>query len=399
MIEFSPPDITDKEIQAVTGALKSGWITTGERTKTFEKELSTYYNTNKSVCLNSATAALELALYVLGIGEGDEVITSAYTYTSSASVIVHTGAKSVLVDTEKDSYFMDLEALSRAINKKTKVIIPVDIAGIPANFNEIMKVIESKKGLFKAENKIQEKIGRVMILSDSAHSIGSTYKNQKTGTLADFTAFSFHAVKNLTTAEGGSLTWNKNLSEFDEYIYKELQLLSLHGQNKDSLSKMKKGVWEYDIIYPGYKCNMTDLMASIGLVQLDRYESLLKRRREIVDLYNSIFNNTKVEPIRHVSDNYTSSYHLYLTRIKGISEEERNEIIIKMAKRNISTNVHYKPLPMFSAYKNLGFNINDYPNAYNQYINEITLPLHTKLTNKDVELVAKTLLEIVNEGK
>ena len=388
-IPFSPPDITDEEINNVVEALKSGWITTGPKTKEFERRIAEYCNTDKAVCLNSNTACQELVLRLLGVGPGDEVITSAYTYTASASVIDHVGAKIVLVDTAKDSYEMDYDALEKAITEKTKVIIPVDIAGVMCDYDRIFEIVERKKDLFKASNDIQKLYNRIIVAADAAHSFGATYKGQKAGSVADFTSFSFHAVKNLTTAEGGALTW-KNVAGLDnEKIYHEFMLLSLHGQSKDALAKTKLGAWEYDIVYPAYKCNMTDIMAAIGLAQLDRYESLLKRREEIIDLYNKLLDKDKIELISHKNGNSVSSKHLMLTRVKGIDVNERNDIITKLAEVGVSSNVHYKPLPMHTAYKNLGFNIENYPNAYNQYKNEITLPLHTKLTDEDVKYICE----------
>lgn len=396
-IPFSPPDITEEEIQSVAEAMRSGWITTGPKTKEFERKIAEYCHTDKAVCLNSNTACQELVLRVLGIGPGDEVITSAYTYTASASVIEHVGAKIVLVDTQKDSYEMDYEALENAITEKTKVIIPVDIAGVMCDYDRIFEIVDRKKNLFKANNQIQEKYGRIIVAADAAHSFGANYKGKVSGSVADFTSFSFHAVKNLTTAEGGAVTW-KNVEGIDnEVLYKEFMLWSLHGQSKDALAKTKLGAWEYDIVYTGYKCNMTDIMAGIGLVQLDRYPKLLQRREEIIQLYNKLLNKDKVELLAHTTENGISSKHLMLTRVKGITEEQRNEIIVKLAEAGIASNVHYKPLPMHTAYKNLGFDINNYPNAYNMYHNEITLPLHTKLSNEDVEYICEEYNKILNE--
>ena len=395
-IPFSPPDITEKEIELVAEAMRSGWITTGPKTKEFERRIAEYCGTSKAVCLNSNTACQETILRVLGIGPGDEVITSAYTYTASASVINHVGAKIVLVDTQKDSYEMDYEALEKAITEKTKAIIPVDIAGVMCDYDKIFEIVERKKDLFKANNEIQEKYNRVIVCADGAHSFGATYKGKMSGNVADFTSFSFHAVKNLTTAEGGALTWKSMPGLDNEVLYKQFMLWSLHGQSKDALAKTKLGAWEYDIIYPGYKCNMTDIMAAIGLAQLDRYPSLLARRKEIVDLYNKLLNKDKVELITHETNEKLSSMHLMLTRVKGITEEKRNEIITKLAEVGVSSNVHYKPLPMHTAYKNLGFDIKDYPNAYNMYKNEITLPLHTKLSNEDVEYICSEYNRVLN---
>lgn len=394
-IEFSPPDITQLEIDEVVDTLKSGWITTGPKTKRLEQELSVFTNTDKTVCLNSATAAMELTLRLLGVGAGDEVITCAYTYTASASVIHHVGAKIVLVDCNKEDKFMDLDALENAITEKTKVIIPVDLAGKPCKYDEIFEIVERKKSLFKPNNKLQEKIGRVIVMADAAHSLGAVYKGKPSGSIADFTCFSFHAVKNFTVAEGGSVTWNRNLGLNDDEIYREFQLLSLHGQSKDALSKTKLGSWEYDIVAPNYKCNLTDIASGIGLAQLKRYPSLLKRRFEIVERYNKGFEGTRIKPFIHFEEDRKSCCHLYIVNIEGASEEDRNEIIVKMAERGISTNVHYKPLPMHTAYKNLGFDIKDYPNAYDNYKSEITLPLHTLLTDEQVDYIIENLKALV----
>ena len=394
-IEFSPPDITQLEIDEVVDTLKSGWITTGPKTKKLEQELSAFTNTDKTVCLNSATAAMELTLRLLGVGAGDEVITCAYTYTASASVIHHVGAKIVLVDCNKEDKFMDLDALENAITEKTKVIIPVDLAGKPCKYDEIFEIVERKKSLFKPNNKLQEKIGRVIVMADAAHSLGAVYKGKPSGSIADFTCFSFHAVKNFTVAEGGSVTWNRNLGLNDDEIYREFQLLSLHGQSKDALSKTKLGSWEYDIVAPNYKCNLTDIASGIGLAQLKRYPSLLKRRFEIVERYNKGFEGTRIKPFIHFEEDRKSCCHLYIVNIEGASEEDRNEIIVKMAERGIATNVHYKPLPMHTAYKNLGFDIKDYPNAFDNYKSEITLPLHTLLTDEQVDYIIENLKALV----
>ena len=394
-IEFSPPDITQLEIDEVVDTLKSGWITTGPKTKRLEQELSVFTNTDKTVCLNSATAAMELTLRVLGVGAGDEVITCAYTYSASASVIDHVGAKIILVDTNKEDKFMDLEALENAITEKTKVIIPVDLAGMPCKYDEIFEIVERKKALFKPNNKLQEKIGRVVVMADAAHSLGAEYKGKPSGSIADFTCFSFHAVKNFTVAEGGSVTWNRALGLDDDEIYREFQLLSLHGQSKDALSKTQLGSWEYDIVAPNFKCNLTDIASGIGLAQLKRYPDLLKRRFEIVERYNKGFEGTRVKPFVHFEEDKKSCCHLYIVNIEGASEEERNEIIVKMAEKGIATNVHYKPLPMHTAYKNLGFDIKDYPNAYNNYKSQITLPLHTLLTDEQVDYIIENLKALV----
>ncbi len=392
-IPFSPPDITDAEIQAVINALKSGWITTGPRTKEFEKRVAEYVGVNKAVCLNSATAAMELTLRILGVGPGDEVITSAYTYTASASIIEHVGAKIILVDTAPDSFEMDYAKLAEAITEKTKVIIPVDLAGKMCDYDTIYEIIESKKNLFRANNEIQSQFKRIIVMADAAHAFGAVRKGMKCGQVADFTCFSFHAVKNLTTAEGGAVVWRNDRGLDDEALFKQYMLYSLHGQSKDALAKTQKGAWEYDIVYPAYKCNMTDIMASIGLIQLERYEDLLNRRKEIISMYDNVFLPKGIKSLNHYGEDFTSSGHLYLARIPSIGEKERNEIIIKMAEAGIATNVHYKPLPMFTAYKNLGFDIKEYPNSYNQYVNEITLPLHTLLSDEDVQYVTANLIE------
>ena len=396
-IPFSPPDIIEDEINEVIDTLKSGWITTGPKTKELERRLSEFTTTPKTVCLNSATAALELVLRVLGIGEGDEVIVPAMTYTASCSVIYHVGAKAVIVDIQKDGHEMDYEALENAITEKTKAVIPVDLAGIPCNYDKIFEVVNAKKSLFKANSEYQEKLGRIAVVADGAHALGSVYKGVKVGAVADFTTFSFHAVKNFTTAEGGSVTWKENSNFDNEELYKEFQIYSLHGQTKDALAKTKAGSWEYDIVIPGYKCNMTDIMASIGLVQLDRYPKLLERRVELVEQYNKAFEGTRVVPLIHYADTYKSSGHLYITHIKGATYEQRGEIITKMAERGISCNVHYKPLPLLTAYSNLGFDIKDYPNAYDYFVNEVTLPLHTRLSDEDVKVIVENFKEIVAE--
>lgn len=390
-IPFSPPDITDAEIEEVIKVLKSGWITTGPRTKEFEKRIAEYVGTNKAVCLNSATAAMELTLRILGVGPGDEVITSAYTYTASASIISHVGAKIVLVDTAQDSFEMDYLKLADAITEKTKVIIPVDIAGKMCDYDAIYKVVESKKKLFKASNELQGLFNRVIVMADAAHSFGAERKGIKCGQAADFTCFSFHAVKNLTTAEGGAVVWRSDLGLNDEWLYKQFMLYSLHGQSKDALEKAQKGAWEYDILFPAYKCNMTDLMAGIGLIQLKRYGDILKRRKEIIEIYDKELLPLGIESMQHYGANFSSSGHLYLARMPGISEVERNEIIVRMAELGIACNVHFKPLPMFTAYKNLGFDIKDYPNSFNMYKNEISLPLHTLLSAEDIEYIIKKI--------
>lgn len=396
-IPFSPPDISDGEINEVIDTLKSGWITTGPKTKELERRLSEFTNTPKTVCLNSATAALELTLRVLGIGEGDEVIVPAMTYTASCSVIYHVGAKAVIVDIAKDSHEMDYDALADAITENTKAVIPVDLAGIPCDYDKIFEVVESKKHLFKARSEYQEKLGRIAVVADGAHALGSTYKGEKIGSVADFTTFSFHAVKNFTTAEGGSVTWKENENFDNEELYREYQIYSLHGQTKDALAKTKAGSWEYDIIIPGYKCNLTDIAASIGLVQLDRYPKLLERREDIISQYNKGFEGTRITALSHSSEDYKSCGHLYITHVEGATFEQRGEIIVKMAERGISCNVHYKPLPLLTAYKNLGFDIENCPNAYNYYVKEITLPLHTRLSDEDVAVIIENFKEIVEE--
>ena len=396
-IPFSPPDITEEEINEVADALRSGWITTGPRTKQLEAQIASYVGTEKCVCLNSQTACAEMALRLLGIGEGDEVITSAYTYTASASVIDHVGAKIVMIDTQNDSLEMDYDALENAITAKTKAIIPIDIAGIPCDYARVYEIVNRKKNLFSPKNDIQKAIGRVAVLADTAHSFGANRNGVMAGKLADFSSFSFHAVKNFTTAEGGALTWN-NINGIDnDALYKQLQLLSLHGQNKDALAKTQLGAWEYDIIGTWYKCNMTDVAAAIGLAQMKRYSGLLERRREIIEKFDYALTKAGVEVLRHYTDEYSSSGHLYLTRIPGISAEERNEIINKMALQGIACNVHYKPLPMHTAYKKLGFKIEDYPNAYAHFVNEISLPLHTRLTNEEVDYIIEKYIEILRE--
>ena len=396
-IPFSPPDISDGEINEVIDTLKSGWITTGPKTKELERRLSEFTNTPKTVCLNSATAALELTLRVLGIGEGDEVIVPAMTYTASCSVIYHVGAKAVIVDIAEDSHEMDYDALADAITENTKAVIPVDLAGIPCDYDKIFEVVESKKHLFKANSEYQEKLGRIAVVADGAHALGSTYKGEKIGSVADFTTFSFHAVKNFTTAEGGSVTWKQNGNFDNEELYREYQIYSLHGQTKDALAKTKAGSWEYDIVIPGYKCNLTDIEASIGLVQLDRYPKLLERREDIISQYNKGFEGTRITALSHSSEDYKSCGHLYITHVEGATFEQRGEIIVKMAERGISCNVHYKPLPLLTAYKNLGFDIENYPNAYNYYVKEITLPLHTRLSDEDVAVIISNFKEIVEE--
>lgn len=398
-IPFSPPDITEAEIAEVAEALRGGWITTGPRTKELEQQLADYIGVNRTVCLNSATAALEMTLRVLGIGPGDEVITSAYTYTASASPAVHVGAKVVLVDTAQGSYEMDYERLAEAITENTKVIVPVDIGGVICDYDRIFKIVESKKHLFKPANKMQEAIGRVIVVADCAHAIGAVWHGKNAGAIADFSSFSFHAVKNFTTAEGGCAAWKSIPGIDDEDIYKEYQLLSLHGQNKDALAKTKLGAWEYDIKGCYHKCNMTDVMAAMGIVQLKRYPKLLKRRQEIISRYDKLLQNAEVETLKHSGNDFTGSGHLYLVRLLGKNSDYRNRVIEKMAELGVATNVHYKPLPMHTAYKEMGFDIKDYPNAHKQFANEITLPLHTLLTDEDVDFVAECLIKAMEECK
>lgn len=392
-IPFSPPDVGQEELNEIEQALNSGWITTGPKTKEFEKKIAQYCNVNKAVCLNSATACLEGILRVLGIGPGDEVITSAYTYTASASPVLHVGAKLVLVDTAKDSFEMDYDAVANAINSNTKAIIPVDIAGIMCDYEKLFEIAESKKDVFNPNTNIQKAIGRIAVVADSAHGFGAKKKIdgqwKMSGEVADFTSFSFHAVKNFTTAEGGALTWKAIDGIDDEELYKEFMLYSLHGQSKDALAKTQLGAWEYDIVYPAYKCNMTDIAAGMGLAQMQRYEAMLDRRQEIIAKYNEAMDELGVAHLKHYDDENYSSGHLYLTRIPNVSLEERNVIITKLAEQGVATNVHYKPLPMMTAYKKLGFDIKDYPNAYAQFANEITLPLNTRLSDEDVEYVVE----------
>ena len=394
-VPFSPPDMSEAEVLEVAEALRSGWITTGPKTKEFERQIAAYCGTDKAVCLNSATACMEMILHVLGVGPGDEVITCAYTYTATASVTCHVGAKVVMVDTAPGSFEMDYDKLVDAITERTKVIIPVDLAGIVCDYEKVFAAVECKKHMFKPANDIQKAFGRVVVLADAAHAFGAQQNGKICGIIADFTSFSFHAVKNLTTAEGGALTWKPISGIDDEWIYKQFQLLSLHGQNKDALAKTQLGAWEYDIVAPNYKCNMNDVMAGIGLAQFKRYPGLLARRREIIEKYNAGLAECNVEVLNHYGENHASSGHLYLVRLLGKGVEERNAVITKMAERGIACNVHYKPLPMMTAYKNLGFDIADYPNAFAQYENEVTLPLHTRLTDEDVEYVISNFVDII----
>lgn len=395
-IPFSPPDITEQEARAAGEALLSGWITTGPRTKQLEREVATFCQVDKAVCLNSATACLESILRVLGIGPGDEVITTAYTYTASASVVCHVGATLRLVDTQAGSYEMDYEQLADCINERTKAVIPVDLAGVPCDYDKLFAVVDSKQSLFHPANDLQKALGRVAIVADAAHAFGARWKGKMIGGVADFTAFSFHAVKNFTTGEGGALTWCSHPEIDNERLYKEFQLLSLHGQNKDALEKSQLNAWEYDIVYPAYKCNMTDVTAAVGLVQMERYPNMLARRRELIEIYNQALQGEDVEVLRHYTDEYTSSGHLYLVRLNGYNHEARNKVINQMAERGIATNVHFKPLPMMTAYKRLGFDIKDFPNAYRQFENEITLPLYTKLTMEQVEYLLESFKEIIH---
>lgn len=393
-IPFSPPDITEAEANEVRDALLSGWITTGPRTKELERQIADFCHTDKAVCLNSATACLESILRVMGIGPGDEVITSAYTYTASASVVCHVGAKLVLIDTKKDSWEMDYDRLADAINERTKAVIPVDLGGVPCDYDKIMAAVESKRHLFRPANDMQKAIGRVVIAADAAHAFGASWHGQMVGSLADFTSFSFHAVKNFTTAEGGALTWKAADGIDNGRLYKEFQLLSLHGQSKDALAKTQLGAWEYDIVSPAYKCNMTDIMAAIGLIQMKRYPTLLARRRQLIEKYDKALGGHNVQVLDHYGNGHESSGHLYLVRLLGRDEAHRNRVITEMAKREIACNVHYKPLPMMTAYKAMGFDIGDYPNAYAMFSNEITLPLHTRLTDEQADFLLQNFIEI-----
>lgn len=394
-IPFSPPDITKEEIAEVSKALESGWITTGPRTKEFERQIAAFCHTDRAVCLNSATACMEMALHILGIGVGDEVIVPAYTYTATASAALHTGAKVVMIDSQTDSVEMDYAQLEAAITPHTKAIIPVDLGGIVCDYDKVFAAVENKKHLFHASNDIQRLYNRVIVIADAAHAFGAMWHGKRCGEIADFTSFSFHAVKNLTTAEGGALAWRSREGLDNEAIYKHLQLLSLHGQSKDALAKTQIGAWEYDIVAPYYKCNMTDIMAAIGLVQFRRYPELLQRRREIIEYYNERLKNANVALLHHYGEDHASSGHLYLVRLLGKDVVYRNQVITQMAERGIACNVHYKPLPMMTAYKNLGFDIRSYPNAYHLYENEITLPLHTLLSNEDIAYIMDNLLEII----
>ena len=396
-IPFSPPDISELEIQEVCETLRSGWITTGPRTKKLEQKLAQYCHTDKMVCLNSATAAEELNLRVLGIGPGDEVLVPAYTYTASASAAIHTGATVRFIDCQENSLEMDYDRMEAAITEKTKAVIPVDFGGIPCDYDRIYEAVERKKDLFRPNSEIQKAMGRIAVVADCAHALGAEKNGKMTGALADFSSFSFHAVKNFTTAEGGASCWKTIPGIDNDELYHQYQLLSLHGQSKDALAKTKLGAWEYDIVGPWYKCNMTDIMAAIGLKQLERYPGLLQRRAEIIRRYDAALKPLGVETLTHFGEDYRSSGHLYITRVPNITEQQRNDIIVKMAEREIACNVHYKPLPMMTAYKTLGFDIEDYPNAYKHYANEITLPLHTKLSDEDVAYVIENFTEILKE--
>lgn len=396
-IPFSPPDMSELEVEEVKEAILSGWITTGPKTKEFERRIAEFCGVNKAVCLNSQTACAEMALRILGIGPGDEVIVPAYTYTASASVVCHVGATLRFVDVQEDSLQMDYDKLEESINENTKVIIPVDLGGVPCDYDRIFDIVERKKSLFHPANEIQKAMGRISVNTDAAHAFGAKWHDKMVGSVGDFSSFSFHAVKNLTTAEGGALTWKSIPGIDDEEIYHQLQLLSLHGQSKDALAKTQLGAWEYDIVGPWYKCNMTDIMAGIGLAQLKRYDGMLKRRREIINRYDEAFKPLGVEVLPHYTDEHQSSGHLYITRVPGISLEQRQEIIVKMAEAGIACNVHYKPLPMMTAYKNLGFDIEDYPNSYMRFTNEITLPLHTRLSDEEVEYIIDNYKKIVSD--
>ena len=412
-IPFSPPDMTEAEAKLAAEAILSGWITTGPKTKEFERKIAEYVGTNKAVCLNSATAAMEMALRLIGVGPGDEVIVPAYTYTATASVTQHVGCKLVMVDSQKDNVEMDYDKLAQAITEHTKVICPVDLGGVMCDFDKVFAAIESKKHLFRPSNEIQKKMGRIIVAADDAHAFGAQWHGKMAGAIADFSSFSFHAVKNLTTAEGGALTWNLPFGNepvsydawstvphiegetWDGYLYRLSQLYSLHGQNKDALAKTQLGAWEYDVIGPWYKCNMTDIMAGIGLAQLERYQGMLERRRHIIGVYDAALKDLPVAVLNHYGEDFAGSGHLYITRLLGRTDQERRDVIVKMAEKGIACNVHYKPLPMMTAYKALGFDIKDYPNAYNLFVNEVTLPLHTRLTDEDVNYVISNYVDII----
>lgn len=416
-IPFSPPDMTEEEAKLASEAILSGWITTGPKTKEFERQIAAYVGTNKAVCLNSATAAMEMALRLIGVGPEDEVIVPAYTYTATASVTQHVGCKVVMVDSQKNNVEMDYDKLAEAITEHTKVICPVDLGGVMCDYDKIFAVIEAKKHLFRPANEIQKKIGRIIVAADDAHAFGAQWHGKMAGSIADFSSFSFHAVKNLTTAEGGALVWHlpfgkenvdvnaydnyfptvprKEGETWDEMLYRISQLLSLHGQNKDALAKTQLGAWEYDVIGPWYKCNMTDIMAGIGLAQLERYQGMLERRRHIIGVYDKALKDLPVAVLKHYGEDFAGSGHLYITRLLGRTDQERRDVIVKMAERGIACNVHYKPLPMMTAYKALGFDIKNFPNAYNLFVNEVTLPLHTRLTDEDVEYVISNYVDII----
>lgn len=394
-IPFSPPDMTEAEVKEVAQAILSGWITTGPRTKELERQIAAYIGVNKAVCLNSQTACAEMALRLLGIGEGDEVIVPAYTYTASASIVCHVGATLVFADIQTNSLEMDYEAVEEMITPRTKAIIPVDLAGIPCDYERLLQIVEKKRSIYLPANNIQQALGRIAICADAAHAFGAEWQGKKVGAIADFTAFSFHAVKNLTTAEGGALTWKSIPGISDDALYRMVQLFSLHGQSKDALAKTKLGAWEYDIVGPWYKCNMTDIMAAMGLVQMKRYPDMLLRRKAIIERYDKALKAAGIEVLEHYNDNHQSSGHLYITRVPNISTEQRQEIIEKMAEEGIATNVHYKPLPMMTAYKNMGFDIKNYPNAYAHFANEITLPLHTRLTDEEVDYIIENYINII----
>lgn len=394
-IPFSPPDMTEAEANEVREAILSGWITTGPRTKELERQIAAYVGTERAVCLNSQTACAEMALRLLGIGEGDEIIVPAYTYTASASIVYHVGAKIVFVDVQPNSLEMDYDAVEAAINGHTKAIIPVDLAGIPCDYERILSIVEHKRSIFRPANDIQRAIGRIAICADAAHAFGASWHGKMVGSIADFSSFSFHAVKNFTTAEGGALSWRTIPGIDNEELYHKVQLLSLHGQSKDALAKTQLGAWEYDIVGPWYKCNMTDIMAALGLIQMKRYPALLARRKEIIERFDAAFKPLGVEVLKHYTDEYSSSGHLYITRVPNASLEERQAIIVAMAERGIATNVHYKPLPMMTAYKQLGFDIKDFPNAYAHFANEITLPLHTRLTDEEIDYIIEQYSDIL----
>jgi dTDP-4-amino-4,6-dideoxygalactose transaminase len=398
-IPFSPPDMTEAEVKEVAAAILSGWITTGPRTKELERQIAAYIGTNKAVCLNSQTACAEMALRLLGIGAGDEVIVPAYTYTASASIVCHVGATLVFADVQPNSLEMDYAQVEQLITPRTKAIIPVDLAGIPCDYERLMQIVENKRSIFQPANDIQQALGRVAICADAAHAFGASRKGEMVGAIADFTAFSFHAVKNLTTAEGGALTWRSIPGISDDELYRMVQLFSLHGQSKDALAKTKLGAWEYDIVGPWYKCNMTDIMAAMGLIQMKRYPDMLLRRKAIIERYDQALKAAGIEVLAHYTDQHQSSGHLYITRVPGITTEQRQTIIEKMAEEGIATNVHYKPLPMMTAYKNMGFDIQHYPNAYAHFANEITLPLHTRLTDEEVDYIIENYINIVTTIK